>query len=177
MSQYPTLVERHLELAMTIANGLRGLYGKPQSNYRVMRSMQKARENCLLVYYLPNISFCIDWESLMAKKSLDFNLIDYRLSETELEAYETWLTKEAPNPTAILTELASKDYKISMTFVENSEAWCVSVTGKEGAKFNEKATLTTWSDEVLDALYMAAFKVFVIFNSGKWNTKASSKRG
>lgn len=142
-----------------------------------MTAMQDARDLKDLVFYIPQLSFCINWESLMAKKNLDFNLIDYRLSDLELAGFETWLEKEAPNPTNVLTELASKDYKVSFTFVENSEAWCVSVTGKEGAKFNEKTTLTSWSDEPMDALYMAAYKVFEVFSGGVWKTKNQSKRG
>lgn len=143
----------------------------------VKRVMQQAQDLVDLVYYVPQLSFCIDWESKMAKMKPDFNLIDYRLSDLELEQYEAWLEKHAPNPTNILTELAGKDYKTSFTFVENSEAWCVSVTGKEGAKFNEKSTLTTWSDEPMDALYMAAFKIFEVFSGGVWKTKNQSKRG
>lgn len=143
----------------------------------VMQSLRNARDLADLVYYIPQLSFCMDWESKMAKNKPDFNLIDYRLSDLELTQFETWLEKEAPNPTNVLTELATRDYKVSFTFVENSEAWCVSITGKEGAKFNEKSTLTSWSDEPMDALYMAAFKVFVVFNGGVWKTKNQSKRG
>lgn len=113
----------------------------------------------------------------MAKKSPDFNLIDYRLSDKEMEDFDTWLNKEAPNPTEVLNSLAALNYKVSFTFVESSNAWCVSITGKEGAKFNEKATLTSWSDDSLDALYVGAFKVFVVFANGIWKTKVQSRRG
>jgi hypothetical protein len=113
----------------------------------------------------------------MAKTSNEFNLIDYRLSDEQLAEFDAWIAKQAADPTTVLTELATLSYKISLTYVENSEAWCASITGKPDAKFNSATTLTSWADEPLEALYMGAFKVFVVFNRGKWATKAQSRRG
>ena len=73
--------------------------------------------------------------------------------------------------------IAEKDYKVSLTFVENSNAWCVTVTGKEDAKFNSKSSLTTWSEDPLEGLVMAFFKVTVIFEGGVWKTRTESRRG
>lgn len=132
-----------------------------------------------LNFLQPHVTFCVDWDSLMAKQNHkpDFNLIDYRLNDAELEAYEKLLEKEVPSFSRLLADFAEKDYKISFSFVENSAAWCCSVTGKPDAKFNSSSTLTTWSDDAMDALAMAHFKVFTVFSGGVWKTKEQSRRG
>jgi len=107
----------------------------------------------------------------------DFNLIDYRLSETELEAFEKWSKGKVPTLPALMAEFAILGYKVSFTHVASSEAWCISVTGQKDAKFNAGATLTTWSEDVEEAFYMAWFKVSEIFARGAWKTKSQSRRG
>ena len=107
----------------------------------------------------------------------DFNLIDYRLSDSELEAFEKWSAGKVPDITALMAEFAILGYKVSFTHVASSEAWCISVTGQKDAKFNSGATLTTWSDDFMEAFYMAWFKVETVFSKGVWKTKTQSRRG
>lgn len=143
------------------------------------RALSKNKDLQALFFLQPEITFTIDWDALMATKSNkpSFNLIDYRLTDSELDQYEKWLETQTITLQNLLAQLAEKDYKVSFTFVENSEAWCVSVTGKQDAKFNSESTLTTWSDDALDGLAMAIFKVFVVFGGGVWKTKTQSRRG
>ena len=143
----------------------------------INNAMRRSLDREFLVYYIFSLRFTSDWEYLMANRANEFNLIDYRLTDTELEEFDTWLAKQSADPTEVLTALASQSYKVSLTYVEKSEAWCCSVTGKEDAKFNAKTTLTTWADEPLESLYMAAFKVLTVFKGGKWVTKNQSRRG
>lgn len=143
----------------------------------VMREKSRCRDLSDLVFFLPELHFLVDWDDFMAKQQPSFNLIEYRLSDSELERFEDWVTKSHPTPIIALTGLAEKDYKVSLTFVENSNAWCVTVTGKEDAKFNSKSSLTTWSEDPLEGLVMAFFKVTVIFEGGVWKTRTESRRG
>lgn len=113
----------------------------------------------------------------MAKNTGNFNLIEYRLNDNELSEFDAWAIKNAPTFAQIMAELAILNYKMSATFVENSVSWCVSITGKEDAKFNSKTTLTTWSEDIEDGLLMAYYKVIVVFNKGTWQTKKSLNRG
>lgn len=177
MTYSRTLVTTQLEHAMLMANAIRGHLGRKWHAEATMRHLRCCQDLENLAWYLPHISFCIDMDAKMARQNADFSLIDYRLSDDELVAFDTWLAKQAADPTAILTELAAKSYKVSITFVESSDAWCVTITGKEDAKFNSKCSLTSWADEPLEALYMGAFKVLSIFDGGKWKTKQQSRRG
>jgi len=139
--------------------------------------MRQADDLSALVFFIPTLSFCIDWSTSRMAQKPDFNLIEYRLTDVELEAFDAWLQRETPSPSEVLVEFAQKSYKVSFTFVENSQAWCVSITGQKDAKFNSGATLTTWADEPLEGLYMAFYKVHEIFEFGVWKTKVQSRRG
>jgi hypothetical protein len=141
------------------------------------KTMQQLRDLEALVFYIPHVSFCIEWTDIMAKKTSNFNLIDYRLSDAELDAFEQWIKKSPPSFAASMAEFAAMNYKVSLTYVENSESWCVSVTGRDDAKFNEGVTITTWADDVEEGILMAYYKVCVVFSKGKWIGKPKSNRG
>jgi hypothetical protein len=142
-------------------------------------AMLKNQSLELLFYPQPNITHTIDWDALMAtkKNQPSFNLIEYKLSDAEMDLFDQWADKNPDTFQGLLAKLAEKDYKVSFSFVENSNSWCVSITGKPDAKFNEGATLTTWNDEPLEGLAMAVFKALVVFQGGVWKTRTESRRG
>ena len=107
----------------------------------------------------------------------DFNLIDYRLNDAELEAFDAYIDGDVPSIEKLFAECAVKGYKVSFTHVSSSEAWCVSITGTKDAKFNSGATLTTWGESPVETFYMAWFKVSEVFQGGVWKTKTQSRRG
>lgn len=144
---------------------------------RTARIMQLAHDLEAFVFYIPHLSFCIDLEALFRMAKPDFNLIDYRLSDPELDAFDAWSHENKMTIPQILSAFAEKAYKVSFTYVSGSQAWCVSVTGQKDAKFNSGATLTTWGDDSLETLYMAYFKVSEVFDFGVWKTKTQSRRG
>ena len=113
----------------------------------------------------------------MAKARNDFNLIEYRLSPEEIEAYESWLSREKLTIVQCLNYCAEKNYKVSLSFSEHNSSWCASLYGKPDARFNKETTLTSWSDDPLDALTMGVYKASVIFDDGVWKTRMQSNRG
>lgn len=177
MNVIPTYGDRFLSLAHELKPLLLARPTTLSVAYRISQIMLEAKTLETLVFYIPQLSFCIDHEALMAKSNNDFNLIDYRLSDQELEAFDAWSAREKPSFDECLAELASHDYSCKFTFVENSEAWCISVTGQKDAKFNASTTLTTWADTPTEGLLMAVYKVAEVFDWGKWKTKTQSRRG
>lgn len=141
------------------------------------KTLVKAQDLNTLVFYIPQLSLTIDMEALIRMAKPDFNLIDYRLNDAELDAFEKWYNAKPPTFPALLAEFAILGYKVSFTHVASSEAWCISVTGQKDAKFNSGATLTTWSDDAIEGFFMAWFKVDAVFGKGVWKTKTQSRRG
>jgi hypothetical protein len=127
--------------------------------------------------YYPEIHNRLDAESYMANKRAEWNLIEYRLEDGELDTFETWVKENKVGMASSLNYCAEKEIKVSFTFSEKQAAWCISLTGKEDNKLNSGSTLTTWSDDPLDALLMAVFKATVIFSDGVWKTRKSNNRG
>lgn len=130
-----------------------------------------------LVQHYPELHWRLDAEDYMAKHTNDFNLIEYRLTDVEIEAFEAWLARDKITMPQALNYCAEKDIKTSFTFSEGKGDWCISLTGREGNRFNAGATLTTWSDDPIEAFFMAIYKSTIIFEDGKWQTRKSSSRG
>jgi len=148
-----------------------------QDCIRTMALMELARDLNALVFLVPQLSFCMDIERKFAMAKPDFNLIDYRLSDDELDKFDVWAEENKLTIAQVLSNFAEKSMKVSFTYVISSTAWCISVTGQKDAKFNSGATLTTWGEDSLESLYMAYYKVFIVFNGGVWQTKTQSRRG
>lgn len=130
-----------------------------------------------LMAFYPEIHWRIDAEDYMRKQTNDFNLIEYRLNDSELEAFEAWLAREKLSVVQGLNYCAEKLIKSSFTYSEKNNNWCVSLTGQATNRFNASATLTNWSDDPLDAFFMGLFKAIVVFEDGAWKTRKSSQRG
>ena len=127
--------------------------------------------------YWPEIHWRIDMEDFMAKSQNTFNLIEYRLDDAQIVSFEEWVKTAKPTVKTCLNYCAEKSIKISLTFTEKNESWCCSLTGREENKHNAGTTLTTWSEDPIEALMMAVFKTNVIFEDGKWQTRKSANRG
>lgn len=141
------------------------------------RAMAYYMERQALKQYYPAIHWRIDARDFMAKDTSNWNLIEYRLEDAELEAFEAWQAREKITFVQGLNYCAEKMIKVSFTFSEKDGSWCVSLTGQKDNRFNSGATLTNWSDESIDAFMMGIYKASVIFQDGKWTTRKSSRRG
>jgi hypothetical protein len=160
---------------ITLCGKLRKKDGKfkQQTSY----AMAIYNERVALDLYFPEIHWRLDYEDFMAKGYDKTNLIEYRLTDEELERLDTWTNETKMTPLMALNYCAEKNIKARFTFSENQASWCVSLTGGEENKRNSGMTLTSWSDDPFDALFMAVFKASVIFDDGKWVTRKSSQRG
>lgn len=127
--------------------------------------------------YYPELHWRIDAEDFMATKKDSFNLIEYRLTDAELEGFDAWIAREKITMVQALNYCAEKLIKTSFTYSEKNNNWCVSLTGQADNRFNSGATLTNWSDDPLDAFFMGIYKASVVFQDGAWKTRKSSQRG
>jgi hypothetical protein len=137
----------------------------------------RARDMQFLCHYAPEIYFTMDMEKYMSDNFKDFNLIDYRLSDDQLDDFDLWVKDNSPKFGECLLDLAANSYKVSFTFVEKNASWCVSITGQKSARVNTASTLTTWSEDPIEAFEMGFYKVALIFKWGAWKTKQQSRRG
>lgn len=63
-----------------------------------------------------------------------------------------------------LDVLADDDVKLSMNYVEKRNSWCVTLTPKEDNKHNKEISMTSWSNNPIEALWIGLYKHIVICN-------------
>lgn len=141
------------------------------------RAMALYMDRQALIQYYPEIHWRIDAEAYMATQKDNWNLIEYRLEESEIEAFEAWQARDKVSTVQALNYCAEKGIKVSFTFSEKNANWCVSLTGTKDNRFNSGSTLTNWSDEPIEAFLMGIYKASQVFNDGVWKTRKSSMRG
>lgn len=93
--------------------------------------------------------------------------------EAELTA---WVTGEGIQVWDLLTNLLNDGYKVSLVWVYKQSSFCVSIMGTDDSKHNQDAILTSWSDDLEDALLIGGFKHYVICDGGKWPLQDTSRR-
>lgn len=103
----------------------------------------------------------------MARK-IDWQILSTKLTEKQKKEFLSWAEKNSDDLDSIVDSQLAGDHKISISWVDSSNAYCVSLSGKEDSK-NHKKTITSWSDDVLEALAMSAYKVTVVFGNGEWH--------
>lgn len=67
-----------------------------------------------------------------------------------------------------LTKIVSKGYKVSCNFSVDKGAFVVSVIAPHDHKDNPGLILTSWSDNLAEAVFMCGYKVFEICNGKGW---------
>lgn len=103
-------------------------------------------------------------------KNFDWEMINKRLQLEDKQAFEKWVTKNPASVADLVTEVATNGYKLSITWVDNSNSFVVTASGRKDEGRNKKKSLPSWSDDVQEALYMTVYKILVIFEGGEWES-------
>lgn len=104
----------------------------------------------------------------MATKKYDWNFVNIKLTAEDKPKLEKYAKEHKLDVVSALTAIASYGYKFSLSFVDDSNSWVASVSGSDRSKHNNKATMTSWSDDPAEAIFMAAFKCDVITQGEDW---------
>lgn len=114
-----------------------------------------------------------DLESAMAFKVNDYKIVQLSIVGDEVEKFEKWVKSTEFSAFDVFDELLSRNYKISSSWVDKNQAFCVSVTGKPEAKRNQKQTIVSWSNDLEEAFLMSLYKCLEICKDGNWEDYAS----
>ena len=106
--------------------------------------------------------------SLMASKKFEWTFVNIKLKPEDKESLLKYAKEHKGQVESALSAIASYGYKFSLSFVDDSNSWCASVSGNERTKFNDKCTITSWSDDISEAIFMAAYKCDVVTEGGDW---------
>jgi len=73
-----------------------------------------------------------------------------------------------------LKELAISQCKLSISWVDDKAAWCVTVSATKQSKQNQNCSMTSWSDDWEEAIFMTGYKVITLAQSGSWSDLADA---
>lgn len=104
----------------------------------------------------------------MARTKSEWQFANVKLTEKDKPKLIRFSGEFDDNPMNILTEIASRQYKLSVSWVDKQNSFVVSVSGTENSKINNGVTMTSWSDDVEEAIFMTGYKVLEVTQDGVW---------
>lgn len=110
------------------------------------------------------------WESEddMPKKITGWTMINARLTKADQKVFHDTVTKTNQPAQDLVIELLEQGYKVSISFVDDRASFVFTVTGPKGHKINAEKSMTSWSDDLEEAMCMGWYKVRHVFNDGVW---------
>ena len=99
-----------------------------------------------------------------------------RMSNQDEQQFTEFISSEKRTPVEWLQTLLGDGYKVSVSYVFDQNAFCLSVIGTDNTKQNKGVVMTTWSDDLEEVITMAAFKHFGMCQGGEWPTQANENR-
>lgn len=109
----------------------------------------------------------------MAFSNREFSTLS--LSEGDKKQLYEWADKETITPLDCATELGLAGYKLSFTWVDDQQSWCVSLIGTETSKPNQDKIMTSWSNDLGEAVIIGYYKHVVMCDSGSWPVRADNE--
>jgi len=76
----------------------------------------------------------------------------------------------------LIVELTGEGYKISITYVIDSQSFCVSLIGTDLCTVNKDMVMTAWAADPLEAMYLIAYKHIVKCNRDRWPSNDTGAR-
>lgn len=104
----------------------------------------------------------------MAKKFSGWTMINARLSKNDKEKFHKAVTDSGLTAHDAVIELLGGGYKVSVSFVVDRSSFVFTVTGPKDHRLNAEKSMTSWSDDLEEAMYMGWYKVRLMFADGEW---------
>lgn len=90
------------------------------------------------------------------------------LAKSDQKDIWDWAEKNKVNPLDSAIELGLEGYKLSFTWIDEQQSWCVSLIGTETTKPNQDKIMTSWSNDLGEAIVISAYKHAVLCDRGAW---------
>ena len=111
---------------------------------------------------------------IMAYKQKTFAALT--IDANRAKDYAEWAGKNAMGIAEIAENFLGEGYKLSIVWVTDSNAFCLSVIGTDDMRVNADAIMSSWSDDLEETFMIAAYKHFVLCDNGEWPTANNGSR-
>lgn len=112
----------------------------------------------------------------MAKRFNSKEFCALSLSKQDKTDFEQWLEKKVVSQQDAAGYFLENGYKLSCTWVRDSNAFCLSVIGTDDCHINQDAIMTSWSQDYVEVHQLALYKHVELCNEGEWPTQTSGER-
>lgn len=106
----------------------------------------------------------------------DFTFSTLRLEGDEAATFEKWFEETVVNPLEVMQQFTGDGFKMSVSYIIDQNSFCVTIIGTKDTKKHEKQGMTSWSDDLGEALAMAWFKHYQLCAGDGWPTKDRGNR-
>ena len=69
---------------------------------------------------------------------------------------------------SMLSDITSHGYKVSLAWVDKQNAYVFTVSGTDNTKYNKQTSMSSWSDDLYQAVVLGAYKMEIITKWGDW---------
>lgn len=98
------------------------------------------------------------------------------VSRDDEKQFTAWVSKEKPTTEGIMSHLLGEGFKISISWVVDNNAFCLSIIGTDNTRQHKNMVMTTWSDDLAEVILLAGYKHFVICGGGEWPSSGTTER-
>lgn len=115
-------------------------------------------------------------EEFMAGQFRNKEFASLTLSSSDEKKFLEWIAETKMTAIGSASGFLGEGYKLSVSWVVSSNAFCLSVIGTDDCSHNKDVILTNWSDDLEEVFLLAAYKHIVLADSGEWPTSKSGNK-
>lgn len=134
-------------------------------------------KNVYGIYFHVNYQQYQDREEMAKKFNTQFEQTNYRLDQAEIAQLPDYATKLGMTTEKMLEQICGDGYKVSMSYVFDSNAFVVTVTTTDNIEHTKNSFVTNWADNLFDAVLVAHYKLYVCWNGQAWFERQSGLLG
>lgn len=106
----------------------------------------------------------------------NFTFSTLRIEGDDVAIFEKWFEETVVNPLEVMEQFTGDGFKLSVTYVIDQNSFCVTVVGTKDTKLHAQQGMSSWSDDLAEALAISWFKHYKLCAAGEWPTKGRGQR-
>jgi hypothetical protein len=120
------------------------------------------------------VEFASEGWNIMPRNN-DFQFANIKLNRSDEKEFRGWSETQDFDTMGLLTNLGGDGYKVSLAWIDKQNAWCVTLVATDGAKHNKNRGLSSWSDDLEEAIWISGYKHYRMCDGGSWPDEGSNQ--
>lgn len=113
----------------------------------------------------------------MAKSGFrDWQFVTYSLPAASEKDFDNWVDKQEGDKWDAVREMGEEGYKLTFVLSDENNSWIMTAVWTKKCKHNENRSLSSYSDDMLEAALLTAYKHYVTAKGGDWDALVTKTR-